>query len=376
MSKLKTQNTEQSNSSSSQPVSAMARLLATHKAPLTILKKGDNVKGIVTKLTPKEVLVDINAKTDAVVLERDSKLMRNLLAKLKVGDEVMVGILDPESEFGYPVVSLRRFMDTATWDKLTGSQKDKKAVFVMITGATRGGFLASTDDGTAGFLPTSQLSFSENQQTLVGRKIEVIVLEVNKAAHKVIFSQKALSTFSDFSEVTSALKVGQKISANISSITLFGIFLSISFGKDKYVDGLVHISEIAWEKVTEIDELFTVGQEIQGVIIGFDTNGGRVDVSIKRLTEDPFAEVAKQLSIDQKVTGKVIRVTAIGVLIALTKPAVDEKQVEVIIKKDKIPPTKSYEVGETVTATISEVDTKRHRINLTPVLTEKPIGYR
>lgn len=375
MSKIKTEQATQNNSST-QPVSAMARLLATHKAPLTILKKGDNVKGIVTKLTPKEVLVDINAKTDAVVLERDSKLMRNLLAKLKVGDEVMVGILDPESEFGYPVVSLRRFMDTATWDKLTGSQKDKKAVFVMITGATRGGFLASTDDGTAGFLPTSQLSFSENQQTLVGRKIEVIVLEVNKAAHKVIFSQKALSTFSDFSEVTSALKVGQKISANISSITPFGIFLSISFGKDKYVDGLVHISEIAWEKVTEIDELFTVGQEIQGVIIGFDTNAGRVDVSIKRLTEDPFAEVAKQLSIDQKVIGKVIRVTAIGVLIALTKPAVDEKQVEVIIKKDKIPPTKSYEVGETVTATISEVDTKRHRINLTPVLTEKPIGYR
>lgn len=375
MSKLKTEQPGQTNSSA-QPVSAMARLLATHKAPLTILKKGDNVKGVVTKLSPKEVLVDINAKTDAVVLERDSKLMRNLLAKLKVGDEVMVGILDPESEFGYPVVSLRRFMDTATWDKLTGSQKDKKAVFVMITGATRGGFLATTDDGTAGFLPTSQLSFSENQQTLVGRKIEVIVLEVNKAAHKVIFSQKALSTFSDFSEVTSALKVGQKISANISSITPFGIFLSISFGKDKYVDGLVHISEIAWEKVTEIDELFTVGQEINGVIIGFDTNAGRVDMSIKRLTEDPFAEVAKQLSIDQKVTGKVIRVTAIGVLIALTKPAVDEKQVEVIIKKDKIPPTKSYEVGETVTATISEVDTKRHRINLTPVLTEKPIGYR
>lgn len=375
MSKLKTQNENQDNSSA-QPVSAMAKLLAKHKAPLTILKKGDNVKGIVTKLSPKEVLVDINAKTDAVVLERDNKLMRNLLAKLKVGDEVMVGILDPESEFGYPVVSLRRFMDTATWDKLTGSQKDRKAVFVMITGATRGGFLATTDDGTAGFLPTSQLSFSENQQTLVGRKIEVIVLEVNKAAHKVIFSQKALSTFSDFSEVTSALKVGQKISAIISSITPFGIFLSIAFGKDKYVDGLVHISEIAWEKVTEIDELFTVGQEINGVIIGFDTNGGRVDVSIKRLTQDPFAEVAKQLSIDQKVTGKVIRVTAIGVLIALTKPEVDEKQVEVIIKKDKIPPTKSYEVGETVTATISEVDTKRHRINLTPVLTEKPIGYR
>lgn len=354
----------------------MAKLLAKHTAPLTILKKGDNVKGIVTKLSSKEVLVDINAKTDAVVLERDNKLMRNLLAKLKVGDEVTVGILDPESEFGYPVVSLRRFMDTAMWDKLTGSQKDRKSVSVMITGATRGGFLATTDDGTAGFLPTSQLSFSENQQTLVGRKIEVIVLEVNKAAHKVIFSQKALSAFSDFKEVTSVLKVGQKISAIISSITPFGIFLSIPFGEEKYVDGLVHISEIAWEKVTEIEELFSVGQEIEGVIIGFDTNAGRVDVSIKRLTEDPFAEVAKQLSIDQKVTGKVIKLGSMGLLIALTKPEIDEKQVEVMIKKDKIPPTKSYEVGETVTATITEIDTKRHRISLAPVLTEKPIGYR
>lgn len=368
----KTKSTEKQDTKSS----VMAKLLATYKKPIPSLKKGDSVKGIITKLSPKEVLVDINAKTDAVVLERDHKLMKNLLAKLKVGDEVMVGVLDPESEFGHPVVSLRRFMDTAMWEGLTGSQKEKTSVSVYITAATRGGFLATTDDGTAGFLPTSQLSFNENQQNLVGRKIEVRILEVNKAAHKVIFSQKALSTVSDFKEVTNALKVGQKITAVISSITPFGIFLSIPFGEEKYVDGLVHISELAWEKVTAIDELFDVGQSIDSVIIGFDSNGGRVDVSIKRLTEDPFAKIAKQLSVDQKVTGTVIKVTSMGIVVALTKPAISEEQAEVMIKKEKIPPTVTYEVGSSVTATIAEIDSKRHRITLVPVLKEKPIGYR
>lgn len=379
MSKLKSQNSKvnkNSSQDSSKQSSLMAQLMAKHTQEMASLKKGEVVKGKITKLTQKEVLVNINAKTDALVLERDHKLLRNLLNKLRVGDTVTVSVLDPESDNGYPVVSLRRFMGDAMWETLEALQKNRTPIRVTVSSVTKGGFVVATDDGMSGFLPNSQLGLSEHTQRLLGKTVEVAVLEVARATNKIIFSQKALSMVSDFKEVKAQLKIGQKIEAIVSNITQFGVFVSIPLGDEKFVDGLLHISEVAWERSANLEESFTPGQTIELVIIGFDTEAGRVDVSVKRLTEDPFAEIVKQFSLDMKVSGKVTKVTEAGVEVQLTKPALEEGQAEVMIKKEKMPPTIKYDVGSSVTAVVSEIDAKRHRILLTPVLLEKPIGYR
>ncbi|MCL4387414.1 S1 RNA-binding domain-containing protein [Patescibacteria group bacterium] len=348
----------------------MAELLASHKSTIVTFKKGSLVKGKIIKLTPSETLVDINTKANALVLEKEKRLLHQMLLFLKVGDEVTVSILNPESDFGYPVVSLRRFMDNLVWKKLEALKEAKEKVTVTIDNKITGGYLVTAKNGISGFLPNSQVSFSENQQDLVGRKIEVLVLEISKEAHKIIFSQKAIFGSEDFDKVVKNLKTGQKVDATVTTLTPFGIFASIAGSDGKYLDGLIHISEISWEKVLNIEEMVAIGDHLEVVIIGLDKQAKRVNLSLKRLLADPFLEIAKKYTLEQKIDGTVLKATSTGLVLDLGDGA------EGFIRKEKIPPTVKYEVGQKMKATVSEIDKNRRRIILTPVLLEKPIGYK
>lgn len=348
----------------------MAELLASHKTTFVTFNKGDIVTGIITKLTPAEILVDVDAKTEAVVLEKDRKILKTLLSTLKVGDSVQVSILDPESDRGNPVVSLRRFIGDLSWKKLSDFKENKKEVEVLVTEATKGGYLVQTDEGLSGFLPNSHILHNLNPQDAVSKKIKVFVLELIRPEHKIIFSQKALLGAEDFGKAIRDFKKEQKIDAIITNLTPFGIFVSIQNSKGETIDGLIHISEISWKKVENVQDLFSSGQKIEAVIIGFDKDAKRVDLSIKRLTADPFEEKSKKFSQDQKVSGKVLKIISTGIILEL------EDGVEGFIRKEKVPPNVSYSQGEEMNVTVSEVDRKKHRIILVPVLLEKPIGYR
>lgn len=363
------QNTSSKSQSSSKPLT-MAELLAKHQTSLVNVSKGHVLSGTVTKLTSAEILVDIGAKTEAVVLEKDKRILKSLLTSLKIGDKVTVTVLNPESDYGNPVVSLRRFNDDRVWLKLEELKKNKEQVDVTVGELTRGGFLVSTKDGISGFLPNSQTAFLQNAQELVDKEIKVSVIELNRPLRKVIFSQKATVAAEDFAKATKSLKVGQEVEATISNVAPFGIFLLIELNDKSLVEGFVHISEISWEKLATIPESYKAGDKLKAQISGFDRESKRVNLSIKNLTQDPFAERLKSYHSDQKVSASVSKVLSSGVLVNL------EKGVEGFIKKEKIPPTVSYSEGSQVTATVVEVDDKRHRVILVPVLTEKPIGYR
>ncbi len=369
-------NSSQLTINSSKKATSMAELMK--KAALNTVKtvhKGDVVSGIITKLTPSEILVDIGTKTEAVVMEKDKKNLRNILAVLAVGDKISVSVLNPESDMGHTVVSLRRFMDDLLWKKLENEQKNSTPINGTIAEVTRGGYLVDTAIGLSGFLPNSQIYLPSTDQStdIVGKKITVYVLEVNRLAHKIIFSQKPVVSEEEFIKLTKVFKVGQKVEAAITTITSFGMFVSIPLGIGEgkgEVDGLIHISEISWEKVEDIGSIFTVGQTIDVVVIGIDRQAKRLDLSIRRLTADPFEELAKKYAVDQKVSGTVSEVGSAGITIDLGENATG------FIRKEKIPPNVSYKAGDSITATISQFDKKRHRIELVPVLKEKPIGYR
>jgi small subunit ribosomal protein S1 len=362
-------NSKNQPSKTSKPLT-MAELLATHKTNFVNVSKGQVVSGTITKLTSGEILVDIGAKTEAVVMEKDKRILKSLLSSLKLGDKVTVAVLNPESDYGNPVVSLRRFNDDRVWIKLEELKKDKEQVDVTVGELTRGGFLVTTKDGMSGFLPNSQTAFLQNAQELVGKEIKVSVIELNRPLRKVIFSQKATVAAEDFEKATKSLKAGQEVEATISNVAPFGIFLLIELNDKSIVEGFVHISEISWEKLATIPESYKAGEKIKAQIIGFDRESKRVNLSIKALTVDPFADKLKSYNPDQRVSGSVSKVLSSGVLVNL------EKGIEGFIKKEKIPPTVTYSEGSQVTATVVEVDSKRHRVILVPVLTEKPIGYR
>lgn len=346
----------------------MADLLASHKSNYVALNRGENISGTITKLTSSEILVDLGAKTEAMVLEKDKNILHSLLSTLKVGDKVMVSILSPESEKGYPIVSLRRFIDDKTWDKLSDLASRKEIMEVTVDEGTKGGFLVSTDTGLSGFLPNSHL-VAQDPSALIGKKIKAAVLEVNRASKKVIFSQKSTLTQKDFEESSTSIKPGEIISGKITSVAPFGIFVSLKSFTQTPLEGFIHQSEASWEQI-EMSENFKPSDILEAKVLGLDRDNKRINLSIKRLTKDPFEEVMSQFVPEKKVSGIVTKVTASGVFVDLGSG------IEGIIKKEKVPPNSSYEAGQEISATVSLIDPFRHKVTLVPVLLEKPMGYR
>ena len=361
------------SSSNTNKASSTAELMARQKAQPISLKRGDIVKGTIKKLTRLEILLNINAKSDALVLERDKKLLNRMLKTLKVGDEVTVTVLNPESDTGSPLVSLRKFIGDIAWQELEALQKKGEQFSVTVVESTKGGYVVAMDNGLSGFLPFSHASYLQGQQLSPGQKVKASLLEIIKQENKIIFSQKSMVGNEEFITISKKYKVGQKISATVTNITPFGVFAGIQVADTqppKTIDGLIHISEISWKKVDDISSLYKTGEILEVVIIGFDTQTKRFDLSIKRLTQDPFDEVAKQFPIDTKVTGSVSKVSDGNVYVSLAEG------IEGVIRKEKIPPNVSYQEGSSITVTIADIDKRRHRIDLVPVLLEKPIGYR
>lgn len=348
----------------------MAELLSKSKSAFVNVQKGQVIKGKITKLTSSEILLDINSKTEAVVLEKDKKILGKILSTVKVGDTVSVSVLNPESDNGNTVVSLRRFIDDIVWDRLNLLKKSQEVLDVVVDLSTKGGFLVTTMDGISGFLPNSHISTLDNPTDLVGKKIKAIVLDLNRPLRKIIFSQKQVLGIGDFEKLIKDLKIGQEIDATILSIVPFGIFVSLQVMGDKLVEGLIHISEISWETISLIPENFSLGQRIKAQVIGFDKESRRINLSIKRLISDPLEKKLEKFVVDKKVKANVLKVISSGVLFDLGEGIVG------IIKKEKVPVSVSYKEGMSIEVTVSSIDKKRHRVVLTPVLKEKPIGYR
>ncbi len=346
----------------------MADLMKSVKTNFVSPHKGDLIEGTVNKLTSSEILIDIGAKSLAVVLEKDKKILRSLLTSLKVGDKVSVSVLNPESDFGNPVVSLRRFNDARVWEKLEGYQKSKEKIEVTIDEITKGGFLTSTKNGISGFLPNSQVSFLDSAVS-VGKNLNVCVIELSRPLRKIIFSQKATVKAQDFAKQARNLKRDEKIKAVISNIAPFGIFALVDIEEGQKLEGFVHISEVSWEKLENIPSSFKPGDEFQAQILGIDKEAKRVNLSIKRLTVNPYEEKLKEFEKDKIVSATVTKVSSNGITVDLGGG------IEGFIKKEKIPPTVSFTQGSLIDATVLEVD-RNQRVVLAPVLKEKPIGYR
>ncbi len=364
-----------SHTSPSNAQSAMAKLMAAHQNKVVTLKKGETVKAKLTKLTSSEILVDAGAKTEAHVLERDKRIINTILSTFKVGDTVEVNVLNPESESGQPIVSLRRYLGDMAWGKLEELQKKSEKVEVTVKDTTKAGYLVDTAFGISGFLPQSHISHS-SEGIAPGQQLQVTVLELNRKDNKAIFSQKKSLSAEDFGKLVKQFKVGEKVSVTITNVTPFGIFVALpvpkaeSDGND--LEGFIHISETSWDKVADITGTYSAGEKLEAVLTRFDAETRRVSLSIKRLTADPFEELMETYPVEKKVAGEVVRLEDGDVVLTIN----GDEAVEGVIKKDKIPPTTSYTIGQKVNLTISDYDKRKHRIIVAPILLEKPMGYR
>lgn len=388
----------------------MEQLLQSTGYNIPILKRGQDVKGKIISVTKSEILVDIGAKSEGIIYAKEIAAAGDLVSNLAVGDSLEATVVYPENDAGQVVLSLKKLSGVKRWNELMEKTETGESIEVTVIEVNKGGFICEFY-GLRGFLPVSHLS-SNLRGDLVGRRLNVQVIEADKATARLIFSQKPQEESKNKGEILKLLEkaaIGETYQGLVSAILPFGIFVEIELKsttsskgttsttsinkKDSEketrdtrdtldsrdtlktadtskLEGLVHVSEISWEKTDDPTKQFTVGQPVEVAVIAKDAESGRLNLSIKQLSDDPFLEVSKQYSKGQSVRGKVSKVTPFGVFVIL------EAGVEGLIHISKISPDLVFEVGQEVKCEIESIDTAAHRISLVPVATAKPVLYR
>lgn len=361
-----TKDSSSNTTKTSKGASSMAELMARMGNSVQTLKKGDIVEGTIKKLTPSEILLDIEAKGDALVIEYDKQNMDNLLAYLKVGDKVKASVISPESEEGFPVVSLRRTLDDLVFGRFEDLSKNDQSFKVNILDSTRGGYFAETAQGIRGFLPNSQVLMGDD---LVGKTLDVKIIEYDRSKKRVIFSQKATHYVMDPEKLKKIAKRDELVSGTVTDVTPYGIYLAIKVGSDE-AEGFVHISELSYDRVDNINSLYQKGMEVKAQVLDLDLENRRVNLSVKKLEKDTFEDIKNKYAKEQKVKGKVKSVSSRGITLQV------EAGVNGFIPSDKIPDSTTYHEGDEVNAEVSDFDMKRRVLVLSPILKAVPIGYR
>ncbi|HEX9007980.1 MAG TPA: S1 RNA-binding domain-containing protein [Patescibacteria group bacterium] len=363
-------------------LSVMDKLMADAASFPGALKKGQQVEGVISTLGKKMVLVDIGAKTEGVVTGEDLDEATDILEGMKVGDKIGAYVKFPENDQGQIILSLKQAADENRWSRYKKLLDEEKEVEVTGLEVNKGGMVVKIGD-IRGFVPTSQFGekFLGNMEELLGKTFKVRVIEVDKDQNRLIFSEKLVSDSEALAKKGEALEmvnVGDKFEGTVSGIMPFGVFVTVNVpmklkGKEDEnakVEGLIHISEISWEKVDDPNEMFKVGQEVKVQVIGIDKANGKLNLSIKQMTTDPWADIEKRYAVGTKHTGKVVRIAPYGIFVNF------EKGVDGLIHISKKPAEKEFNVGDTVEVFVEMLDVKNRRMSLGVVLTEVPVAYK
>lgn len=370
---------------------SMADLLASTGYHIPTLRSGQEVRGKIISLTHSEMLLDIGAKSEGIIFGRELASVMDYVKQLSVGDEIEATVVYPENDAGQVVLSLRKHSAEKRWLELEEARNENADIDVVALEANRGGLICEWS-GIRGFLPASQIASGGNLEEMIGKTTKARVIEADKATNRLILSQKVpdKADLEKIKKLLSKVNIGDKFEGIVSAVLPFGLFVEIKTkgsngakgskgtegggadadGSKVKLEGLVHISEISWEKIDDVAKYFNVGDNVSVMVIDKDEQGGKLSLSIKQLADDPFTTVSAKYSKDQEVAGTVSKVTPYGVFINL------EGGIEGLVHVSKIPPNESWEVGDKVECIIEAIDAAARRISLVPVVREKPILYR
>ena len=331
---------------------------------------GAVIEGKVISSSATRIWVDIDGVAVGVIPERELSM---LSGELKAGDPVVASVLVLEDDRGNIVLSLRRADRERITNELTGRLKDGQPMQVKITDANKGGLLVELGDYT-GFLPVSQLASEhyprvENGNAdeiyarlkeLVGQSLNVKVLTFDGQQGKLIFSEKAAGDALQ-EEKLKSIKENDVLEGTITGIVDFGLFVRLGEGESA-LEGLVHISEIAWGRVTDIAEIYNVGDTVKVLVVS--TADNRVSLSMKRLLPDPWQEAAAKYKVNDNVKGTVTRVTPFGVFVRLDNEIDGLVHISEIANERITDPGTILHMGETFEFKIISIDPTQHRLGL------------
>ncbi len=341
----------------------MDELLASSE--LTKVKSGDVLEGSVLSVKKNEAWIDLGPHGVGIVLRREMSRGKQLAE----GDKIAVSVVDPELEDGRILLSMRRAVKDRGWDELQRVFEEEEILEVTPYDANRGGLLVE-HEGIRGFLPVSQLSAGnyprvsgndkdeilQKLNQLTGKPIKVRVIDVSRKDNKLIFSEKE-AIKDDLQDRFANMSVGDVAEGVITGVIDFGAFVNVDG-----IEGLIHISEISWERVEDPKDYVKPGQKVSAKVISIEKD--RLSLSLKQMTEDPWLTEVKKFKAGDSVEGKITRITPFGAFVQLS-PAVEALvHVSEMSDEESVDPEKVFQLNEKKKFKVLDIDTEGRKIAL------------
>lgn len=355
-----------------------------HQTEFHVPKIGDLIQGNVIAVTNSAVYVDLGPLGTGIIMGREMKDGLGIVENLEEGDEISATVVELENDEGYVELSIREAAYEKAWGELERKMEDKEPVSTRILEANRGGLMVEVN-GIYGFLPVSQLSHDHYPRVedgdknkilqlllkLVGQEIKVKVIDVDPEEEKLIVSEKA--TYEEKEKaVIGEFKVGDTVSGVVSGVVDFGAFVKFAPKSKKIeevdekdlLEGLVHISELAWQLIEDPHEIIKTGERTECKII--DIDGTRVSLSIRALKEDPWTKIHDKYQVGKVVPGLVTKINPFGAFVQLDKDIHGLAHVSEVLGKIKVKSLNDIlEVGKKYDFKILSIEPESHRLGLT-----------
>ena len=345
------------------------QLVALYDDSMRHLEEGEIVTGRVVEITASMVVVDVGYKSEGLIkIEEFTDYSGNV--KVKMGDEVEVLLEKTEDQEGHVLLSKTKAERMRVWQEIEKAYKDGRVITGRVLDRIKGGL--TVDVGLRAFLPGSLVDIKpvKNLESLKNQELQFKVISLDRRRNNIVLSRKAVLE-KEFAkkkaETMERLVEGAKLRGTVKNITDYGVFIDLGG-----IDGLLHITDISWGRVNHPSEHFSVGDEIEVVVLKFDPDTERVSLGYKQRSDDPWTMVDKKYPIGYRVHGKVVSIVDYGAFVEI------EEGVEGLIHvsemswtKKVVNPSKILNVGDMVDAIVSELDMGNRRISLSLRQTER-----
>jgi ribosomal protein S1 len=340
------------------------------KQEFSIPQEGDVIKGTVVAASKSEVRLDVNGVMVGVVRGPELYFEDDEYGKLKPGDEAEAMVAETENENGELELSFKRVGQEKAWNILEEAYQDKEPVTIKIVDANKGGLMARFRQ-IKGFLPVSQLApehyprvsggdkskILDKLKKFVGQKMEVNVITLEEMDDKIIFSEKELWNKRK-KDVISQYKEGMVVEGTVTAITSFGVF--VSFGEN--MEGLIHISELAWQRIDSPHDLVKVGDTIKAEVVNLE--GSKIFLSAKKLMKDPWQEATKKYKEGTVVEGEILKINPFGLFVKLDEEIHGLAHISELGLKPKEKISEIFSAGEKKEFEIINISPEEHRLGL------------
>ena len=331
---------------------------------IRVFKENELVEGTVVSVDIEGALVDIGFKSEGLIPANELSIRKNVDPRqiVAVGDQVEGVVLTREDENGRPILSKKRAQYKRAWTKVEEVHKDGKSVKGTVIEVVKGGLIV--DIGLRGFLPASLVGLRRvcNLHPFVDSEIEAKVIELDRQRNNVVLSRRAFLEEEQAEERDSFMNLlveGEVREGTVSSVVPFGAFVDL--GK---MDGLVHVSELAWTHISHPSEVVEVGAKVVVKVLEVDRDRERISLSIRQTLEDPWSVFSQANEVGTIIEGKVTKTVPFGAFVAIGDGVEGLVHVSEIAMHRVESPEMELSIGQTISVKITELDTNRRRVSL------------